>query len=581
MKSLRSLMAWCVIAIGFAGPAAAQPTGDAVEGAPPRRLALVIGNGAYANASQLPGAAIDAGKMSDILKSLDFTVTIATDVSSRSDFVFNYLRPFIATIKEGDVALFYFSGHGFTYGGENYITPLDFDLEIDSNDILGTFISTTGIEMQMTDRKAGLVLMILDACRNIPNFNIKTRNQEDSGVAKGLAEPRGRVASTVYWFSSGLGATSIGSSERKLSVYTEVLADNMVIQARDLDDILREVRVAVMFRTGRGQVPYTSGSSSAQFFFKPTPAILDEQKRLWQAARDEGTRFAITRFLEIYGTGPYGAAARNWLVTNPTAPDTRPSAVSPLTAEVAWTTSAGRNVALPRVGGRVVARATSPLRPIDAAALPAPGANAGTTETTIREEAAAIDAARTSQPAIASARTLDRLGGGVVVGSVEARASPKVTAPIVLTLPPGAAVTIDGLTIDGAEGTWLRARTGKDDTSFFIEQKGAPAAPIEVGKAKREVRLLPNPSGVKSIVDETPLVAALDQLRSAGTTVTWVSIATPKAKEPGGEAVFGLQAVYVKSILARLGISRDVVTTSEGASDGDIRVRIFGKGGAE
>ncbi|MEE7493419.1 caspase family protein [Methylobacterium oryzae] len=563
------------------GRALSEPAPDFMAEAPPRRLALVVGNSAYLHTTQLPGSALDADKMTEILKGLDFAVTTVKDFLTRGDLTENYLRPFMSKIKEGDVVVFYFSGHGFAYGGENYITPLDFDLKVSSNDIVGTFISTTGIEIQATDRRPGLVLMILDACRNIPNFKVETGNRDDAAVSKGLAEPRARVASTVYWFSSALGATSIGSSTGGLSPYTDALAANIPTEGYDLERILREVRIAVMFKTGHGQVPWTSGSSSAQFFFKPTAQILGEERRLWNSVLEEGTQFAVTRFLEIYGTGPYGAAARDWLARNPNAPQMRPSAVSPTTAEIAWTTSSGQDIALPRIGGTLVAQATARAAPVGAASTPPAGA-AGESARIVREETAMIAVARSGDPTLASARSLNRLGGAVTVDRVEARAFPTADAPVTRTLPQGTAVTIDGLAFDRASKTnWLHARTDKGDTSFFVEQKATGLAPIEVGTPRLEVTLQPRPDGVRSIVDDAPLVEALKRLQAAGTTVTWVSIATPRDAQPGADALNGLQAVFVKSVLSRQGISRDIITTSEGASDAGIRVRVFGKRGAQ
>ena len=198
-----------------------------LEGQPPKRLALVIGNADYANTTKLPGARADADKMEEILRKLGFTVTKVKDVQTRAEFLTVHFLPFVSALGEGDIAVFYFSGHGFTYAGENYLAPLQFPRSVDSGDVFTTFVSASSLYMLMNERHPSFVLMLLDACRNIGDFLDESDPTAKNLVAKGLAEARIAAENIVIGFSSDAGAISLGSAGADLSVYTEALAEHL------------------------------------------------------------------------------------------------------------------------------------------------------------------------------------------------------------------------------------------------------------------------------------------------------------------------------------------------------------------
>src|SRR6267378_1840987 len=89
-----------------------------------RRLALVIGNAKY-EAIPLANPVHDAEDMKDSLERVGFAVTIATDLSLRA--MDQTISKFIAGLRKGDIALFYYSGHGMQIDGENRLLPVDFN----------------------------------------------------------------------------------------------------------------------------------------------------------------------------------------------------------------------------------------------------------------------------------------------------------------------------------------------------------------------------------------------------------------------------------------------------------------------
>jgi uncharacterized caspase-like protein len=94
-----------------------------------RRVALVIGNAAYAQATPLLNPVIDAADMTDKLKELGFEVLSGQYLpNSRMNSI---LREFRARLDRADVALFYYAGHGLQINNQNYLLGTDAKIEDD------------------------------------------------------------------------------------------------------------------------------------------------------------------------------------------------------------------------------------------------------------------------------------------------------------------------------------------------------------------------------------------------------------------------------------------------------------------
>src|SRR5690348_17266133 len=87
------------------------------------RVALVIGNGAYARAPHLPNPHHDAEDVAAALKRSGFETILATDVdkSGMDEAIIGFAR----AMHVADVAMFYYSGHALQFGGVNYLMPVD------------------------------------------------------------------------------------------------------------------------------------------------------------------------------------------------------------------------------------------------------------------------------------------------------------------------------------------------------------------------------------------------------------------------------------------------------------------------
>ena len=250
MKRMRIGMA--VIGLAFAAlafrPAEAQQN----------RIALLIGNAAYADAP-LKNPAKDARDMADVLQQLGFEVTLTTDADRRQ--IIDAIRAFGQRMTGSSVALFYYSGHGLQYRGQNYLMPLNAQIQ-----------SETDIEFEMVDvdrllaemdaaNRRGVNLVIFDACRVNPVKGFL------KGLPDGLAQITAPTGSLIA-YASAPGTPSRDDLNGDNSVYTRRLLEALrAMPSEDIYKLLVWVRRQVMADTGERQVPWEASSLTGEFAF--------------------------------------------------------------------------------------------------------------------------------------------------------------------------------------------------------------------------------------------------------------------------------------------------------------------------
>jgi uncharacterized caspase-like protein len=170
-------------ALVFAQPQASRQVVPA-EGS--RRLALVIGNNAYPQ-MRLANSINDERGMASVLREAGFQVQQAEDVDLRR--LEQSVQSFVGSIRPGDVALFYYSGHGMQIDGENYLIPVSFSAASETDAKYESY-SLSRVADGLQERGAALKVMILDACRDNPFRTTR-------GGARGLASMTGARGSFI------------------------------------------------------------------------------------------------------------------------------------------------------------------------------------------------------------------------------------------------------------------------------------------------------------------------------------------------------------------------------------------------
>src|ERR1700761_4091634 len=172
-----------------------------------KRVAFVVGNGAYRNVAPLPNPAIDAKSMASVLRNVGFEVVEGTNLTR--DKMTEKLLDFGKKAEGADVALFFYAGHGIAVNNVNYLLPIDADLKSEMDVKLGAAINVDlTLEQTMADAKVKLVF--LDACRDNP-FAARIRSAKATrsvAVNSGLAEMKSGEG-TLLAFATGPGQTAL------------------------------------------------------------------------------------------------------------------------------------------------------------------------------------------------------------------------------------------------------------------------------------------------------------------------------------------------------------------------------------
>ena len=241
--------------------AAAGATPDA------SRLALIIGNSAYANAP-LTNPANDARAVGGLFARAGFSVDSQLD-ATRVDMMAAIER-FGAAARRTDTRLvvFYYAGHGAQLDWRNYLLPVDAVVEkqehmkqrcIDLGLLLG----------QLNAAKDKTFVIILDACRNNP-FGAAYRPEQ-----KGLSQFDAPVGSLLAYATAPGNVASDGEGQNGL--YTEHLVRELGRHGTRIEDALKRVRLNVRLASHGAQIPWeTTSLESDVFIFNGGTSQLSE-----------------------------------------------------------------------------------------------------------------------------------------------------------------------------------------------------------------------------------------------------------------------------------------------------------------
>ncbi len=314
----------------LASPARSE---DYMREVPVARKALVIGVSEYNHLPKLPVSNLDAKNFKTKLENNGFTVVEAEGSDRRS--LLNAIARFTDTLNEGDIALVYYSGHGFQRNEFNYIVPSDSPLC--PGDVVRENIPESHINLTLEKRKIAVYLLILDACRTTPHDcqsapadrarTIRDAFQPPSpGLAERMAPREGEVL-FVSWMtalaaSPGRPAWS-GSDGSGGSLYSSQLRKFFGKKGWDLDKTFDVVRLEVRQASSGQQIPSEQRFMYGDVFIDPDDRILSDYKLSWETILALGNPKLIAdaakEYLYMSPGSPYAAMARQWLKDN--APD--------------------------------------------------------------------------------------------------------------------------------------------------------------------------------------------------------------------------------------------------------------------
>ncbi len=275
------------------------------------RVALVVGNAAYAGIPALANPANDAALMAAALGDVGFAVAAAADADR--DAMAAAIRDFGRRLRAAGpeaVGLFYFAGHGVQANGVNYLVPIGAPIENEA-DLETAAVSAQWVLTQMEFAGNALNIVILDACRNNP-FAGGFRSR-GGGLAR-MDAPSGSLVA----YAAAPGQTAADGAGAN-SPYTAALAEALRRPGLDLEDVFKRVRVAVEEATGRAQTPWEESSLKGDFFFvpasapAPSPPAADDRAldlAFWNSIRDSTNPAGFEAYLQQFPSGAFAGLAR-------------------------------------------------------------------------------------------------------------------------------------------------------------------------------------------------------------------------------------------------------------------------------
>ncbi len=276
------------LALVFVGPAIAlaQITDE-------RRVAMIIGNSAYEQITPLDNPGNDASDMSVALEGLGFEVFLGLDATAAE--MQRLTDEFSEAIKTADVSMFFFAGHGFQVGGQNYLVPTDARIQQVSDVAEQTVLLTTILERM--EQAPGIKFVFLDACRNDPFQGAVTTASE------GLARV-GNAADFLISFATQPDNVAFDGTGRN-SFFTEALLSHIYTPGLDVNDLMISVRKDVLAATGGQQIPWENSSLTRQFRFDPRPDTVSAETLLWQVAANAGDPQLMELYAQRYPQGAH------------------------------------------------------------------------------------------------------------------------------------------------------------------------------------------------------------------------------------------------------------------------------------
>ena len=213
------------------------------------RVALVIGNGHYPDASAPLAQPInDARGLTAALRGKGFDVDVVEDATK--DDMARAISRLKARIKPDTVVMLFFGGYGVQVGRESFMIPVDAAIWKEA-DVRRDGVSVEAVLEAMKEQGARVKLVVLDASRRNP---YERRFRSFSHGLAPISPPENSLVLT-----SATPGKVVDDSMGQYSVLVAELLNNLTAQA-GAETAFNKTRVAVSRASEGEQVPAVSSS---------------------------------------------------------------------------------------------------------------------------------------------------------------------------------------------------------------------------------------------------------------------------------------------------------------------------------
>jgi len=232
-----------------AAKAIATEQGDSPVALRTSRIALVIGNGHYPDATAPLGQPInDARALTATLRRSGFDVDVVEDASK--DDMTRAVARLKSRIRPDSVVMLFFGGYGVQVGRESYMMPVDAAIWKEA-DVRRDGVSIESVLDVMKERGARAKLVVVDASRRNP---YERRFRAFSHGLAPIAAPDNALI-----LSSATPGQVADDSRGQNSVLVAELLNNLTAQA-GIEASFNKTRIAISRASEGVQVPSVSSS---------------------------------------------------------------------------------------------------------------------------------------------------------------------------------------------------------------------------------------------------------------------------------------------------------------------------------
>jgi uncharacterized caspase-like protein len=235
-----------------------------------KRVALVIGNGAYERADKLANPITDARRMREVLSSakLGFDVVYGENLGKQQ--IERMIGRFANAVQDADVAVVYFAGHGATFGDVPYVVPVDAQFS-SLGEVPYELVPVETLIGELR-RAKGLRIAILDACRDdSAERELKQVSLRGGEVSRGLARVKNPEGLILAYATQYLSTAADGDPSGD-SPFTAALLHHIATPGLDVKDLFYRVGAEVIASTMNRQRPELAISFYDSYALVPGPA---------------------------------------------------------------------------------------------------------------------------------------------------------------------------------------------------------------------------------------------------------------------------------------------------------------------
>ncbi len=259
------------------------------------KLAYIFGNDNYINKHfpKLSGAVNDAKLMKETLDGCGFETYQFTNLKYND--LCKKIKEFKDKCNENKVCLFYYAGHGFEYQGNNYLCPIDAQL----NNFIGTNVNISDLVNEVSKDRGFVCIVILDCCRTI----VECGGRGLDGRSPITADFKNRGGTFVAYATS---SDSEAFEDNGNGLYTKLLCGHIAKDNKPIEQIFKAVRKELIDcsekcrESNNKQISWEYSSLVDEFYFKEEDAGLEMISSVKDVVKKSYSFDMIKKYVDEY-----------------------------------------------------------------------------------------------------------------------------------------------------------------------------------------------------------------------------------------------------------------------------------------